>query len=131
VRAEGVTLFGSTAATVLDPVPRRDLERAMRDEIPELLPGLLEDDTRNSLLTLARVWFTFATGRIEAKDVAAAWALDQLPDGAGDALRTARAAYLGEADDPWDAPARTLARADWDAMLAAIERDYGGARSGR
>ena len=73
------------------PGPSADLKQACRDVIPELLPGLEADDTRNAILTLARIWFTLATGRIESKDVAAAWALDRLPNGAGKALRRARA----------------------------------------
>ena len=40
----------------------------MRDEIPELLPGLEEDDTRNSLLTVARIWYTLETGTVAAKE---------------------------------------------------------------
>ena len=123
VRDDGVALVGPPASEVLDPVPLADLKRACRDVIPELLPGLEDDDTRNSLLTLARIWFTLSTGRIESKDVAAAWALDRLPDGAGEALRLARAAYLGEAADDWTAPAIVLAEADWDAITALIGHD--------
>ena len=101
-------------------VPRADLDSALRDVIPELLPGLAEDDTRNSLLTLARVWLTLETGRIEPKDVAAGWALERMPAGAGKALRRARDGYLGKADDPWDDDGKALARADAEAILAAI-----------
>lgn len=122
VRADGVPLFGPPSVGMLEPVPPGDLERAVRDVIPELLPGLEEDDTRNSLLTLARVWFTLATGRIESKDVAAMWAMNCLPDGTGEGLRLARAGYLGDAVDEWNESAMANARADWQAMLAAIER---------
>ncbi len=119
-RADGVSLFGPPAVALLDPIPRPDLERAMRDEIPELLPGLEEGDTRNSLLTLARIWYTLETGTIESKDVAAGWALKRLPAGAGEALALARAAYRGDAVDAWDAAAKATARFDWDAMLEGI-----------
>jgi len=122
VRDDGLALVGPPADELLDPVPRADLARACRDVIPELLPGLEDDDTRNSLLTLARIWFTLSTGRIESKDVAAAWALERLPTGAGEALSLARAAYAGEAVDHWDAPAIEHARADWVTMTAAIDR---------
>jgi predicted nucleotidyltransferase len=128
VRDESVALIGPAAAQVLDPVPLADLERACRDVIPELLPGIeAKDDTRNSLLTLARIWFTLSTGRIESKDVAAAWALERLPDGTGEALRLARAGYLGQVADRWDAPQIALAKADWSAMTTAIRP---GTRSG-
>ena len=119
-RDDSVALLGPPARSLLDPVPRADLGRALRDVIPELLPGLADDDTRNSLLTLARIWLTVATGRIEPKDVAAAWALERMPGGAGEALRLARAGYLDETKDTWDDAARVLAHADADAMLAAI-----------
>lgn len=122
VREDGVPLAGPPPAALLDPVPRDDLERALRDVIPELLPGIEVDDTRNSLLTLARVWFTLVTGRIGPKDVAAAWAMERLPAGAGEGLRLARAAYLGESVDRWDEPMLRDARADAGAMLAAIDR---------
>jgi streptomycin 3"-adenylyltransferase len=117
-----VPLFGPPAAGLLDPIPPADLVRALHLEIPELLAGLEDgDDTRNSLLTLARIWFTLETGRIESKDVAAAWALERLPEASGEALGLARAAYLGEAVDTWDKPARRMARADWDAIVAVID----------
>jgi predicted nucleotidyltransferase len=122
VREDGVPLVGPTAVELLDPVPGGDLERAVRDVIPVLLPGLEEDDTRNSLLTLARIWLTLATGRIESKHVAAAWALERLPVEVGEGLRLARAGYLGEARDTWDEPAMLNARTDWQAMLDAIDR---------
>jgi predicted nucleotidyltransferase len=121
VRDDSVALVGPPAPEVLDAVPRTDLDQALRDVIPELLPGLAEDDTRNSLLTIARIWLTLTTGRIEPKDVAATWAIERMPDGAGQALRLARAAYLGEADDRWDETGKVLARADADVMLAAID----------
>jgi streptomycin 3"-adenylyltransferase len=127
-RDASLALVGPPAAELLDPVPHADLERACRDVIPELLPGIeVEYDTRNSLLTLARIWFTLSTGRIESKDVAAAWALERLPDGAGEALRLARAGYVGEAVDRWEMPEIALAMADWTAMTTAIDHLQAGA----
>jgi streptomycin 3"-adenylyltransferase len=103
---------------VIDPVPRGDLDRAMRDVVPDLMADL-DDDTRNVLLTLARVWFTLETGTIGAKDVAADWASARLPGG-GDALRRARAGYLGHAADSWDDEAMAEARTDAGAICDAI-----------
>jgi predicted nucleotidyltransferase len=124
VRARGVPLFGPAPVELLDPVPQEDLDRAVRDVIPELLPGLeTQDDTRNSLLTLARIWFTLETGGIESKDTAATWALERMPAGVGAGLRMARAGYLGEAPDTWDEPARAAAHRDWDAILAVLGPD--------
>jgi predicted nucleotidyltransferase len=119
-RANGVALFGPPIVTLVPPIPHGDLERALRDVIPDLMADL-EGDVRNVLLTLARVWFTLETGRIVSKDIASAWALDRLTDGRGEALRRARAAYLGEQVDAWDDPAMAEARADAAAIRTAIE----------
>lgn len=101
-RRASVPLFGPPVAAVLDPIPRADLVRAMVDSIPTLLPGIEEgSDTRNGLLTLARIWTTLATGKIRAKDEAAHWALARLPDEHRPVLAHARAAYLGEAPEDW------------------------------
>jgi streptomycin 3"-adenylyltransferase len=120
VRSAGIPLFGPPAIDVLDPIPRTDLDRALRDVIPDLLVDL-DDDTRNVLLTLARVWLTLETSSIAPKDVAASWALERLPEDRGDALRTARDAYIGTTRDAWDVAALASARADADAIVRAIE----------
>jgi streptomycin 3"-adenylyltransferase len=119
-RADGVPLFGPPIVELVDPIPRDDLAKAMIDVIPDLMADL-EGDVRNVLLTLARVWFTFQTGAIAAKDVAADWAVARLPDGRGEALRRARAGYLGDLDDSWDAEAMVAARADAAAIRTSIE----------
>ncbi|MGP3769511.1 aminoglycoside adenylyltransferase family protein [Streptomyces sp. SDT5-1] len=102
VRRGGVALCGPPAAELLDPVPEADVRRATVAGIPTLLDEL-ESDTRNVVLTLARIWATLATGEILSKDAAADWALARLPDGERDVLAHARAAYLGEAPDTEEA----------------------------
>ncbi|WP_067903388.1 aminoglycoside adenylyltransferase family protein [Actinomadura chibensis] len=97
----GRALFGPPPGEVLDPVPHGDLVRGMTSGIPDLLAEL-ETDTRNVVLTLARVWATAATGEIRAKDAAAAWALDRLPGEHRPVLARARSVYLGRDDDRWD-----------------------------
>jgi Aminoglycoside adenylyltransferase, C-terminal domain len=118
--ADGVPLFGPPIADLLDPVPGDDLRRAMRDVVPDLMADL-DSDVRNVLLTLARVWFTSETGTIAPKDVAADWALARLPEGRGDALRRARAVYLGEEAESWDDDAMVAARADAAAISTSIK----------
>ena len=54
-------LFGPPPAAVLDPVPPDDVRRATLDAIPGILLDL-DADTRNGILTLARIWTTVATG---------------------------------------------------------------------
>jgi predicted nucleotidyltransferase len=101
-RRAAVPLFGSPVSAILDPVPHADLIRAMVDSIPVLMPGIEQgDDTRNGLLTLARIWTTLATGEIRSKDEAAHWALAHLPDEHRPVLAHARAAYLGECLEDW------------------------------
>jgi predicted nucleotidyltransferase len=104
-------LIGPPARELLDPVPRPDVLRAMRDGVPALL-GDLDTDTRNVLLTLARMWMTASTGEVQPKDAAADWALDRLPEEHRPLLARARAGYLGEADDRWEdqAAVNALAR---------------------
>ena len=101
VLAHGRPLVGPRAAELLDPVPRADLGRAMVDEIPGLL-GDLHSDTRNVLLTLARMWTTVVTGEVRSKDAAAEWVAQRLPEAHRLPLQRARAGYLGEDEGPWD-----------------------------
>jgi predicted nucleotidyltransferase len=95
------SLHGPPIAGLLDPVPPGDLVRAMLDELPGLLVDL-EDDARNVLLTLARIWTTLATGEIRSKDAAADWVLEQLPAEHRMVLEVARAEYRGDAHGGWD-----------------------------
>lgn len=112
-------LAGPPPADVLDPVPRGDLVRAMTGGVPALLADL-ESDTRNVVLTLARVWSTVATGRIMPKDAAAEWALPRLPVEHRPVLARARAIYLGDENDHWD-DLRPRLRPLADHVVAAIE----------
>jgi predicted nucleotidyltransferase len=95
-------LVGPSPAQLLDPVPHDDLIRGAMAGIPHLLSDL-ESDTRNVLLTLARIWTTLQTGEIRSKDAAAAWVLEQLPPEYQPVLARARGLYLqGEDEERWD-----------------------------
>ncbi|HET9853026.1 MAG TPA: aminoglycoside adenylyltransferase domain-containing protein [Candidatus Limnocylindrales bacterium] len=113
-------LVGPPPALILDDVPAADLRRAIVAGVPSLLADL-ESDTRNVLLTFARIWFTLETGIIGSKDEAAAWALERLPDDHEGVLNRARELYLDGADIDWTA-AMPAAIATAEAMLARIER---------
>ena len=78
VRRNGRPLFGPLPAEILDAVPRGDLDRALLDVTPDLMADL-DTDTRNVILTLARIWATLTTGDILPKDTAAEWAMARLP----------------------------------------------------
>ncbi len=115
------TLIGPPPAKVLDPIPPADLDRAMLDTVPEL-PGL-DDDTRNCLLTLARIWVTRATGAIVPKDVAADWAIARLVEPAHRAvLAHAKAIYFGEEPEAWSDEQMRDVRAVADNLIDEIRR---------
>lgn len=112
---------GPAAEDVLDPVPHDDLVRATLDAIPNLLTDL-EDDTRNVLLTLARMWTTTATGTIRTKDDAAEWAAERLPVDDRRLLDRARVLYLEGGWGEWGsamADVRRLADRMWDEIRDA------------
>ncbi|CAL9325443.1 aminoglycoside adenylyltransferase family protein [Streptomyces sp. SudanB182_2057] len=116
-------LSGPRPARVLDPVPRADLIRASVVGIPSLLDDL-DGDTRNVLLTFARIWTTLATGRIKPKDAAADWALAHLPPEHRAALARARQLYLtcSYAEESWSDALRAQVRPHVDHVLAEIDR---------
>ncbi|WP_030394569.1 aminoglycoside adenylyltransferase family protein [Kitasatospora purpeofusca] len=116
-------LAGPPPARVLDPVPQADLVRASVAGLPGLLDDL-EDDTRNVLLTLARIWSTLATGRISPKDTAADWALARLPPEHRPVLAHARRLYLDcrYSEESWSGELRSRVRPHADRVLAEIAR---------
>jgi len=52
-----LTLVGDGPEKLLCKVPYHDFISAITDELPNLVPDL-DSDTRNVLLTLARIWST-------------------------------------------------------------------------
>ena len=126
VRQTGRALIGPAAIDLLDAVPRADLVRAMLDGVPSLMSDL-DDDTRNVLLTLARIWTTVATGEIRSKDEAADWVLSRLPEADRPTLARARDLYrTGGYGDPWDEGAvRPLAERLVSEIIAAAGGDRG------
>jgi Aminoglycoside adenylyltransferase, C-terminal domain len=94
-------LRGPAPADVFDPVPHDDLIRAITGELGALLDDL-DSDTRNVILTLARIWSTVETGAVRSKDAAADWTLARLPEEHRAVLARARAIYVGEEEERWD-----------------------------
>jgi len=116
-------LDGPPPAQVLDPVPLTDVIRASLASIPDLLEDL-HTDTRNVLLTLARVWTMLATGETRSKDAAASWALARLSRRHRPVLEHARELYLTcrYSEEIWTDELTAIVPACVQAMLAGIER---------
>jgi streptomycin 3"-adenylyltransferase len=97
----GKALVGPPPADVFEPVPHEHLLRAGVDELGSILDDL-DADTRNMLLTLARIWSTAETGEIRSKDAAADWALQHLPPEHQPVLERARDGYRRGDYGRWD-----------------------------
>jgi len=117
-------LSGPPPGVVFDPIPLADVIRASIDGIPSLLADL-GSDTRNVLLTLARIWTTVATGEIRSKDAAADWALARLRQVHRPVLAHSRELYLTSTyaeEKPWPADLRAQLQPHVDAVLAEISK---------
>jgi len=114
-------LFGPPPGELLDPVLMDDCVEAMVSDIDVFMNGF-EGDTRNLLLTLARIWQTVVTGIIDRKDRAALWAQERLPSDYQQLMERAREMYLGLQPDKWTGwPSEARACADY--MISQIRRE--------
>lgn len=93
-------LRGDALERVVAPVPPELLRAAVLDTIPDVLDGV-EGDERNTLLNLARMVSTAATGEIVSKDAAAETLAPTLEPHERELLDRARAGYLGTQSDDW------------------------------
>ncbi|HEX8107776.1 MAG TPA: aminoglycoside adenylyltransferase domain-containing protein [Kofleriaceae bacterium] len=116
-------LVGPRSAHALDPVPPEHLVRASVEGIPGLLESL-PGDTRNVLLTFARIWTTLATGTVVSKDVAADWVLARLAPEHRPVLEFARRLYLATtyAEETWSDEMKAQVGPHVDEVLAQIHR---------
>jgi predicted nucleotidyltransferase len=99
--AGGTPIYGPAPASVFDPVPENDFRRTTllaTDEVVRDVKG----DTRNVVLTLARIWTSLETGEVLRKDRAARWVLERLPDEHKPVLERARSLYLEGSHGTWD-----------------------------
>jgi predicted nucleotidyltransferase len=99
-RRNGRALIGPEPAELLPVIPEADIRRAMGETLPALFASL-DGDERNVLLTLVRMWRTLTSGEFVAKDVAAEWAMPQLPAEAAALIARARDDYLGVKRVDW------------------------------
>ncbi|HEY3333590.1 MAG TPA: aminoglycoside adenylyltransferase domain-containing protein [Candidatus Limnocylindrales bacterium] len=112
-------LVGPGPAALLEPIPTADLVRAVTAGVPGLLADL-DADTRNVLLTLARILVTVESGRLVAKDEAAEHAIERLPEAHRAVLERARDAYRGPDSGQFDDLSSEVV-ACADALRAAID----------
>jgi streptomycin 3"-adenylyltransferase len=109
-RQHSIPLVGPAADALFDPVPEHDFFEALADTLGLWnTPADWVGDERNVMLTLARIWYSAATGRIASKDVAAAWVSERLPATYRPALEEARQGYLGRGEGGWGANAESTA----------------------
>ena len=102
-------------------MPPADLARASLADLDALLADL-PGDTRNVVLTLARIWATVDTGQILSKDAAADWALPRLAPPHRAVLEHAQWLYRHQtyADETWTDELRRGVRPYVDEVLAHI-----------
>lgn len=112
------TLFGEHPEKILAPVPYADFIKAMLQDLDKLAADI-KDDTRNVLLTLARIWNTLETNTIRSKPDAANWAIERLPEIHQSVMNRAKSICIGDEDEYWeDIKASIEPCADW--MLQKI-----------
>lgn len=94
------TLWGSEPEQLLVHVPYHDFMKAMLHDL-ERLGSELEDDTRNVLLTYARIWSTLETNAIRSKPAAADWVINHLPKMYQPVMKRAKSICIGMENEYW------------------------------
>jgi len=95
------TLLGADPDQLLCRIPYDDFINATIDALENLMSEL-NSDTRNVLLTFARIWSTVETDAIRSKLAAADWAIDRLPEKYRPVMKRAKAICKGEEKEDWD-----------------------------
>lgn len=101
VLLKSTTLWGAKPQELLDEVPPQDFFKAMLDDV-ERLSDELESDTRNVLLTLARMWSALETHSIRSKPAAADWAILHLEEQFRPVLHRAKSICIGDENEYWE-----------------------------
>lgn len=95
------TLWGLKPEQLLVQVPYHDFMKAMLYDVNRLTADL-EHDTRNVLLTLARIWSTLETDTIRSKPAAANWVMNHLPERHQSVIKRAKSICMGIENEHWD-----------------------------
>jgi predicted nucleotidyltransferase len=115
----GATLAGPPPSEIFDPIPWADVIDVLIGGIEAIVQDI-DWDTRNVVLTLARIWGGVATSAVQSKDAAAEWALPRLAPEHRAVLARARGIYLGTDQEHWDDMQDSI-RPFADAVIAEIE----------
>jgi predicted nucleotidyltransferase len=94
------TLWGLEPEQLLARVPYQDFMKAMLHDVDRLATEL-DCDTRNVLLTYARIWSTLETNEIRSKPAAADWALHRLPKIYQPVMNRAKSICIGVENEHW------------------------------
>jgi len=94
------TLWGLEPKQLLPRVPYHDFTKAMLHDLNRLATDL-EHDTRNVLLTYARIWSTLETNAIRSKPVAADWVMNHLPKEYQPVMKRAKSICIGVENEDW------------------------------
>ncbi|WP_419419742.1 aminoglycoside adenylyltransferase family protein [Legionella sp. D16C41] len=94
------TLLGLKPSQLLPSIPYEDVIKAIIDALDNLIVDL-NHDTRNVILTLARMWYTVKTNKIIAKPDAAKWVMQYVPKQYQVVIERAKAICLGEQEEYW------------------------------
>ncbi|HEN5528815.1 Streptomycin 3''-adenylyltransferase [Legionella moravica] len=95
------TLYGKKSEKILAPVPYVDFINAMLQDLDRLAADI-RDDTRNVLLTLARIWSTLETNKIRSKPDAADWVIVRLPETHKAVMNRAKEICIGKKEECWE-----------------------------
>lgn len=95
------TLWGLEPEQLLAHVPYHDFIKAMLHDLNRLAMDL-EHDTRNVLLTYARIWSTLETNAIRSKPVAADWVINHLPKMYQPVMKRAKSICIGLENEYWE-----------------------------
>lgn len=91
---KNIKLMGQEAADLIPSISRKDIQKAIKESLPELLNSLKGDEC-NVLLTLARMVATLSTERFFSKDQAVDKILGEVPHEHWKLLLIAKDVYLG------------------------------------
>lgn len=119
VLLQSQNLWGQEPAQLLARVPYRDFMKAMLHDVDRLITDL-EHDTRNVLLTYARIWSTLETDAIRSKPAAADWVINRLPKKYQPVMKRAKSICIGVENEHWD-DIETLIKPCADFMVNKIK----------